>query len=185
MNTPPGTPHTVLRASGSAVGVPDGQMGNSGIGHMALGCGCIVQQDLVKIDNAVADGNLYENEVLKAGSARDAIEQAYARGEGDEFILPTAFPMPRLSGAQTPGYSSASARIVRGSCDVIIDPATGEPHTQESVYPVPCLVVAEVPWRLPIGAGLASVTPTVPHLMGLPRHPSMTAHPILLGPARG
>ena len=67
----------------------------------------------------------------------------------------------------------------------MVDAATGEPHTQHTVYPVPCHVVDEVSWRLAVVAGLASVTPTVLHLMGLPKPPAMTAESILLAPIRG
>jgi 2,3-bisphosphoglycerate-independent phosphoglycerate mutase len=59
-------PHTTLTACGRAVGLPDGQMGNSEVGHLNLGAGAVVRQDLVRIDEAVADGSLTENEVLRA-----------------------------------------------------------------------------------------------------------------------
>lgn len=58
-------PHKTLEASGLAVGLPDGQMGNSEVGHMNIGAGRVVYQDLVKISNAVADGSMSENETLK------------------------------------------------------------------------------------------------------------------------
>jgi 2,3-bisphosphoglycerate-independent phosphoglycerate mutase len=67
-------PHTVLQASARAVGLPDGQMGNSEVGHMTLGSGCIVRQDLVLIDDAIEDGSFFENQVLVA-AARRAAEQ--------------------------------------------------------------------------------------------------------------
>ena len=57
-------PHTQLDASGAAVGLPDGQMGNSEVGHLNLGAGAVVKQDLTKIDDAVRDGSLQQNEVL-------------------------------------------------------------------------------------------------------------------------
>lgn len=57
-------PHTLLQASGEAVGLPDGQMGNSEVGHMILGCGSIVEQDTVKIDNAIRKGTFYKNTAL-------------------------------------------------------------------------------------------------------------------------
>jgi 2,3-bisphosphoglycerate-independent phosphoglycerate mutase len=59
-------PHTTLSASGRDVGLPDGQMGNSEVGHLNLGAGAIVKQDLARIDDAVADGGFFENDVLKA-----------------------------------------------------------------------------------------------------------------------
>ena len=62
-------PHTTLKASGRAVGLPDGQMGNSEVGHLNLGAGAVVRQDLVRIDDAIADGSLARNEVLRAAFA--------------------------------------------------------------------------------------------------------------------
>jgi 2,3-bisphosphoglycerate-independent phosphoglycerate mutase len=61
-----GYPTTTLTACGGAVGLPDGQMGNSEVGHMNLGAGAIVKQDLARIDEAVVGGELFENPVLKA-----------------------------------------------------------------------------------------------------------------------
>jgi 2,3-bisphosphoglycerate-independent phosphoglycerate mutase len=57
-------PHTTLAASGRAVGLPDGQMGNSEVGHLNLGAGAVVRQDLVRIDDAIVDGTLARNEAL-------------------------------------------------------------------------------------------------------------------------
>ena len=59
-------PHTLLQASGSAVGLPDGQMGNSEVGHLTIGCGEVVRQDLVVIDEAIAHGDFFDNAVLTA-----------------------------------------------------------------------------------------------------------------------
>ncbi|NBC48352.1 MAG: 2,3-bisphosphoglycerate-independent phosphoglycerate mutase [Gammaproteobacteria bacterium] len=466
--------HTLLQASARAVGLPDGQMGNSEVGHMTLGSGCIVRQDLVLIDDAIADRSFFENKVLcaaaqrsvergrplhlmglvsdggvhshvrhltaliklakyqgarpivhmitdgrdtpprsalnflaaldealaaaggaigsvsgryyamdrdkrwdrtrlafdalvhgqgrKADSARDAIEQAYAADEDDEFIrptlvadgeriasddpviffnfrkdrprqmvlalsnpdfdafdrgdfrsadltcmmeydpwygLPTAFShemppvvlgevlsdagLPQFHCAETEKYahvtfffnggrsdpfpgeerclipspqvatydlqpemsapevadavvaaieSRAYAFIVvnfangdmvghtavrnavinavetldreagrvvdsavaqgysvlltadHGNCDEMIDPLTAEPHTRHTVYPVPCLVVDEMAWRLRIGAGIEDVAPTVLQLMGLPQPEAMQGKSILLKPAQ-
>jgi len=62
-------PHTTLTAWGRAVGLPEGQMGNSEVGHLNLGAGAIVRQDLVRIDDAVADGTLAHNDALRAAFA--------------------------------------------------------------------------------------------------------------------
>ena len=62
-------PHTTLTASGRAVGLPEGQMGNSEVGHLNLGAGAVVRQDLVRIDDAVADGSLAQSEPLRAAFA--------------------------------------------------------------------------------------------------------------------
>ncbi|HEY2282946.1 MAG TPA: 2,3-bisphosphoglycerate-independent phosphoglycerate mutase [Solirubrobacteraceae bacterium] len=59
-------PHTTLLACGRAVGLPDGQMGNSEVGHLNLGAGAIVRQDLVRVDDAIADGSFAANPVLRA-----------------------------------------------------------------------------------------------------------------------
>jgi 2,3-bisphosphoglycerate-independent phosphoglycerate mutase len=57
-------PHTQLDASGRAVGLPDGQMGNSEVGHTNLGAGRVVRQDLVRIDDDLESGAFFENPVL-------------------------------------------------------------------------------------------------------------------------
>jgi 2,3-bisphosphoglycerate-independent phosphoglycerate mutase len=62
-------PHTTLTAWGLAVGLPEGQMGNSEVGHLNLGAGAVVRQDLVRIDDAAADGSLAQNEMLRAAFA--------------------------------------------------------------------------------------------------------------------
>lgn len=58
-------PHATLEASGLAVGLPEGQMGNSEVGHMNIGAGRVVYQDLVKINKAVEEQTLGDNETLK------------------------------------------------------------------------------------------------------------------------
>jgi 2,3-bisphosphoglycerate-independent phosphoglycerate mutase len=59
-------PHTTLTTHGSAVGLPEGQMGNSEVGHLNLGAGAVVKQDLLRIDEAIENGSFVENEALKA-----------------------------------------------------------------------------------------------------------------------
>jgi 2,3-bisphosphoglycerate-independent phosphoglycerate mutase len=59
-------PHATMTAWGPAVGLPEGQMGNSEVGHLNLGAGAIVKQDLLRIDEAIEDGSFVENEVLRA-----------------------------------------------------------------------------------------------------------------------
>jgi 2,3-bisphosphoglycerate-independent phosphoglycerate mutase len=63
-------PHTELSAQGRDVGLPDGQMGNSEVGHLNLGAGAVVKQDLARIDDAIADGSFFENEALLAACER-------------------------------------------------------------------------------------------------------------------
>jgi 2,3-bisphosphoglycerate-independent phosphoglycerate mutase len=70
-------PHTTLRASGEAVGLPDGQMGNSEVGHLTIGSGRVLFQDLMRVNVAVRDGSIFENPALVG-----AFERARARGCG-------------------------------------------------------------------------------------------------------
>jgi 2,3-bisphosphoglycerate-independent phosphoglycerate mutase len=67
-----------------------------------------------------------------------------------------------------------------GNCDEMINPNTGEPHTQHSEYPVPFLIMGQGPVRLGIGRGLADIAPTVLDLLGLPRPPVMTGRSLIL-----
>ena len=57
-------PHTLIQASGLDVGLPDGQMGNSEVGHTNIGAGRIVYQDLTRVSKAIEDGELFKNDVL-------------------------------------------------------------------------------------------------------------------------
>ncbi|MFM6244315.1 MAG: 2,3-bisphosphoglycerate-independent phosphoglycerate mutase, partial [Dolichospermum sp.] len=57
-------PHTLIRTSGKAVGLPEGQMGNSEVGHLNIGAGRVVPQELVRISDAVEDGSLRVNPAL-------------------------------------------------------------------------------------------------------------------------
>ena len=59
-------PHTLLQASGEAVGLPWGEMGNSEVGHLNLGAGRVVPQDLPRISSAISDGSFFANEALVA-----------------------------------------------------------------------------------------------------------------------
>jgi len=65
----------LLAASGLAVGLPEGQQGNSEVGHLTIGAGRVVLQDLTRIDAAIADGSFFENQVLTA-----AVDLARQRG---------------------------------------------------------------------------------------------------------
>ena len=64
-------PHTLIHTSGMRVGLPDGQMGNSEVGHMNLGAGRVVYQSLTRINKAISDGDFFNNPVLNA-----AVDQA-------------------------------------------------------------------------------------------------------------
>jgi len=77
-------PHGTLQASGRPVGLPDGQMGNSEVGHTNLGAGSVVWQEILRISKAIDDGSLYENEAL--GAAAD-----HARENGQKLHLMGCF----------------------------------------------------------------------------------------------
>ena len=74
-------PHARLAASGEAVGLPAGQMGNSEVGHLTIGSGRVLDQDFQRVNRAVADGSLFENEALVS-----AFRRARERG-GDLHLL--------------------------------------------------------------------------------------------------
>ena len=65
-------PHASLVASGEAVGLPDGQMGNSEVGHTNMGAGRVVYQDLTRIDKSIRDGDFFKNQVVSATMDRCA-----------------------------------------------------------------------------------------------------------------
>jgi 2,3-bisphosphoglycerate-independent phosphoglycerate mutase len=65
-------PHTTLEASGEAVGLPPGQMGNSEVGHLTIGSGRVLFQDLMRVNKAIDDGSFFES---------PALEGAFERGE--------------------------------------------------------------------------------------------------------
>ena len=89
----------------------------------------------------------------------------------------------RVMDAAVAGGYSVILTADHGNCDELVDPVTGDPHTQHSLYPVPCLIVDEVPWRLAIGGGIKDVAPTVLNLMGIPIPEVMDGRSLLLGPA--
>ncbi|MDX6481059.1 MAG: 2,3-bisphosphoglycerate-independent phosphoglycerate mutase [Gaiellaceae bacterium] len=70
-------PHAQLEASGAAVGLPDGQMGNSEVGHLTIGSGRILFQDLVRVNKAIEDGSFFENPALRG---------AFERGENVHLL---------------------------------------------------------------------------------------------------
>ena len=119
---------TLIGASGNDVGLPDGQMGNSEVGHLNLGAGRIVYQDIVRIDRGVKDGTFYSNKVIvetieaakrsggtlhlfgltSPGNVHAALEHAYAvcetaKRRGLDRVMWHAF----LDGRDTPPRSAA------------------------------------------------------------------------------
>src|SRR5476651_1457581 len=94
-------PHSKLEASGTAVGLPAGQMGNSEVGHMNLGAGRVVYQELGRIHKAVEDNELPQNPVLK-----EAFEYAKQNNKNVHFI-----------GLVSDGGVHSHIRHIKGLCD--------------------------------------------------------------------
>ena len=74
-------PHATLQASGEAVGLPAGQMGNSEVGHLTIGAGRVLFQDLMRVNRALEDGSFFENEALVS-----AFRRAKERGGGVHLL---------------------------------------------------------------------------------------------------
>jgi len=83
-----------------------------------------------------------------------------------------------LEAAEIAGYS-ALVTTGHGNCEELVDPFTGEPHTQHTTYPVPCMIMDEANWQLSSSAGLSNIAPTVLQLMGLPIASSMVTSMLL------
>lgn len=73
-------PHTHINASGLAVGLPDGQMGNSEVGHTNIGAGRIIYQDLTRISKAIEDGDFFENTELKHAMKNARLHKLHVMG---------------------------------------------------------------------------------------------------------
>jgi len=103
-------PHTTLSGSGEDVGLPDGQMGNSEVGHLTLGAGRVIYQDLTRISKAIKTGDFFQNPVLKSAfskavSTKKAVHIMALLSEGgvhshEEHVF-AAIKMAAQNGCQT------------------------------------------------------------------------------------
>ncbi len=98
-------PHAKLVASGESVGLPEGQMGNSEVGHLTIGSGRIIYQELVKINKAVKEKTLWENETLK-----NAFAYAKSNHKNVHFI-----------GLLSNGGVHSHINHLKGLCDMAAD----------------------------------------------------------------
>ena len=82
-------PHCLVDASGEAVGLPDGQMGNSEVGHMNLGAGRIVYQSLTRINKSIKDGSFNQNKAIldAIANAKKNGSKVHIFGLMEEFTL--------------------------------------------------------------------------------------------------
>ena len=107
-------PSTELRASGPAVGLPEGQMGNSEVGHLTIGSGRILFQDLVRVNRAVEDGSLFANEALLGAFRRAKERTATCTCSGSS---------PRAASTRTsPTYGRCSSSPAGGDGGTDVDP---------------------------------------------------------------
>ena len=104
-------PHTTIEASGEAVGLPPGQMGNSEVGHLTIGSGRVLDQDLMRVNRAIASGALFENEALVSAFRRGA------QCPPDRSRLARRRPLPHR-----PPEGAARARPPRGQDGADLDP---------------------------------------------------------------
>ena len=86
----------------------------------------------------------------------------------------------RVVDAAVEGEYSVIVTADHGNCEEMVNPITHAPHTQHTIYPVPCLVIDKQPWQLSCEGGLANIAPTVLDLMGLNIPPGMQATSLLL-----
>lgn len=84
-----------------------------------------------------------------------------------------------LDAAENAGYS-VILTADHGNCEEMVDPLTGEPHTQHTTYPVPCLVMDKENWKLSCGGNLSNIAPTVLELMGIRVPEGMKSSSLLL-----
>ncbi len=98
-------PHSKLVASGESVGLPEGQMGNSEVGHLTIGSGRIIYQELVKINKAVKEKTLWENKTLQ-----NAFQYAKANHKNVHFI-----------GLLSDGGVHSHINHLKGLCDMAAD----------------------------------------------------------------
>ncbi len=89
-----------------------------------------------------------------------------------------------LDAAENASYS-VLLTADHGNCEELVDPFTGEPHTQHTTYPVPCLVIDDDNWKLSSSAGLANVAPTILELMGITPPVEMQSHSLLIRKLKG
>ena len=89
-----------------------------------------------------------------------------------------------LDTAENAGYS-VLLTADHGNCEELVDPFTGEPHTQHTTYPVPCLVMDDENWKLSSSGGLANVAPTILQLMGITPPVEMQSHSLLIRKLKG
>ena len=80
-------PNTLIKTSGPAVGLPEGQMGNSEVGHLNMGAGRIVHMDITRIDQAIGDGSFFKNDLLLGAMESGRQHQLHLLGLVSDDVL--------------------------------------------------------------------------------------------------
>ncbi len=80
-------PHTLIGASGMDVGLPDGQMGNSEVGHTNIGAGRVVYQELTRITKSISDGDFFQNEALCGADGKLQKERQCPAFDGPSCLM--------------------------------------------------------------------------------------------------
>jgi 2,3-bisphosphoglycerate-independent phosphoglycerate mutase len=149
-------PNSTLCCCGEDVGLPEGQMGNSEVGHLTIGAGRIVYQDLVRINKAIADMVGHTGVYSAIKKAVETVDACVGR------VVETALGN---------GYT---AMIIadHGNADYAGND-DGSQNTVHSLNPVPCIIISEDVKELKDGV-LADVAPTLLKIMGIPVPTEMT-----------
>jgi bisphosphoglycerate-independent phosphoglycerate mutase (AlkP superfamily) len=180
-----------------------------------IGRYCVMDRDNRWDRTELAWWTMVDSEGRRAANARAAIEAAYVADEDDKFVRPTVLDGAEpIRNGDMVGHTAVRDAVIEavevldrevgrvldtaaecgysvilsadhGNCDEMVDPVTGDAHTQHTTSPVPCLVVDEVPWRLSTGGGIKDLAPTVLSLMGLPIPPEMRGRSLLPGTCDG
>ena len=106
-------PHAFLRTSGRDVGLPPGQMGNSEVGHLNIGAGRLVMQDLPRINDAIESGSIAKMPALVASDRAPAADRRHVPSDGPRVARRRAFASGARRGA---GQDSGRRRACRRSC---------------------------------------------------------------------
>jgi 2,3-bisphosphoglycerate-independent phosphoglycerate mutase len=132
------------------------------------------------------------DEIIKATNAQEHSFIVVNFANGD-MVGHTAMPVPIIKAVET--LDREVGRVLdaavendysviltadHGNCDEYVDPYTGDPSTQHTVYPVPCLIIDKSFWKLSTSGGLSNIAPTVLHLMGLTKPEGISCKSLLM-----
>jgi 2,3-bisphosphoglycerate-independent phosphoglycerate mutase len=115
-------PHTTIDASGEAAGLPPGQMGNSEVGHLTIGAGRRLYQDLMRVNKAIEDGSFFENPVLRSAFDRGLVSHGGVHSHIDHVKALLRFaPEKTWLHAFTDGRDVSPTSAVRDLAELPLD----------------------------------------------------------------